>query len=335
MSSAPKYTKIKWNDFLKKNDFSLLALVRYNLSHVRTKTWFRQLTFVYRVLKHWKPYHNYLNLLKTSKFQPLAELDDVILLKVLRPYELYRYSVVERTQILKEHYDILSEKFDEKAISVIFTDLGYKIASYEPNQNITDNYEIIANYSRTHRREGEFAISIIKKNLAEGETDAVGYRRVFSVAFNFGYIDGKKVIKVNSLQGSDPLLLNPQDDISNVTKLGFGMMPMYLLMNIVFCIAKLVQVEYVLGIRKESHVYYNEHYKSKISPMFKNDYDKHWAEFDSKDFNQDYYVLQELPRKDLSEVASKKSSQYRKRYAFLDGIYLSLEKMIKKVNEGS
>lgn len=322
--------RISWKDFLAKNDFSLRALVKFNNTRVLNKGFFKDLTFMYRVIMNKKVFYAFLDQLKEPLFFPLAEIDDAILLKILRPYELSRYTIQERVKAITDHYKLLSQYLTSDQINQIYSNDGLEIGKYTPTEAIPLEYKIVIHYSKTHRREGELTVSIVKKTAIDG-INVPAYERIFSVALNLGTINNEKVMKINSIQGCTPHLQDPQKEISNITKLGFGLLPKYLLLTIAFNLAKIFEINKVLGIKKDSHVFNNKHYKSKMQNEFKNDYDKHWMDFGATEFDNDYYELHEQPRTPIEEIPSKKRSQHRKRYAFVDQLLANLnQKFVKK-----
>ena len=321
--------RMSWKDFLAKNDFSLKALVKFNNTRILNKSFFKDISFIYRVLINRKDFYFFLNKLKEPQLYPLAETDDSILFKVLRPYELARYSVRERIVAITQHYEILNQYLPDDIINQIYTADGVEIGSYVPTEAIPLNYKIITHFSKTHRREGEFAISIVKKTFLEN-SNIETTERIFSIAFNLGFINNKKTLKINAIQGCTPHLSEPQKEINNVTKLGFGLMPKYLLMSIAFKLAEIFECNEVLAIRKESHVFNNHHYKNKMQNDFKNDYDKQWLDFSPKEFDKDYYSVYPMIRTPIEEIPSKKRSQHKKRYAFLDQIINNVEEIFTR-----
>ena len=75
--------RMSWKDFLAKNDFSLKALVKFNNTRILNKSFFKDISFIYRVLVNRKDFYFFLNKLKEPQLYPLAETDDSILFKVL------------------------------------------------------------------------------------------------------------------------------------------------------------------------------------------------------------------------------------------------------------
>ena len=316
--------RMSWKEFVDKNDFSLRALIKFNNSRILNKGLFKDLTFIYRVLLNRKDFFGFLEELKKPQFYPLAEKDDSILFKILRPYELSRYSVKERIEAITKHYEILNQYLPSDKLNQLYTEEGIEIGRYTPTEAIPLQYRIIAHFSKTHRREGDFAISIVRESIIEG-FDVATTERIFSIAFNLGYINGQRVMKINAIQGCTPHLAEPQKEISNITKLGFGLLPKYILVAIAFKMSVLFDCEEVLAIKKNSHVFNNVHYKTKMKNEFKNDYDKQWQDFNPVDFDNDYYKITPMPRTPIEEIPSKKRSQHRKRYNFVDQIINNLE----------
>lgn len=322
--------RISWDSFIKNNKFDVWSLIKFNKSRLPNSGLWKAITFFYRRFKYKTIFDKYLNILKQKNFFYIADTDDAILYKMLRPFELSTYSIEERINVFKMHHNIISEIMCEQYIKEIYSEKGLEIAVFNPTENIPFLYRIVFHYSKTHRREGELTLSYVRENFDDYLNRNV-MERIFSISFNFGYLDDKKVIKINSIQGCSPHLKDPQKEINNITKLSFGTMPKFMLMTILFSLLKTIEFDEILGIKKDYHVYSEKHYKNKFQNIFKTDYDKIWVEdFNGTEFNNNYYKLQENIRKPLDEIPSKKRSQYKKRYAFTDEVILNINRIFNK-----
>ncbi len=320
--------KQAWLEFINKSDLSLLQILRYAKSRT-DKGKIHDIGFTQHYLIHQKDYHEYLHLLSQHCCQSAALTDVSILYKLFRPYEVATYTIPQRLEVLKEHYRILSKYFTDDQFDELGKAGGLIIKPYPVTDTINIPYHLCFQYNGTHRREAELTLSIVRA-FEENNDEKVTYKRVFSIAFNFGIKKDQQVIKINSIQGSDPHFEDPLKEISNVTKLGFGLMPKYLMINLAFHIAQITNSQSVLAIRTNSHVYANPHYVHRIGDnTFKYDYDKQWEEFNATAFDDNYVQLQATERTPIEKIATKKRSQHRKRYAFIDEIYASLDQIFK------
>ncbi len=319
----------EWKELIKNDDISLFQILKFN--HFRkNKGIIHDLAFIWKVLAHPKTYRRFINLLRRPCCESAAITDVSIMYKILRPYETSDLTSSERVSVLENHYNLLSEFFTIKQFNTLGTNQGLNIINYPQTESYPGDVTVSLQYNGTHRREGELTVAILKTIYDEGKQH-YSKGRIFSIAMNFGYVNNEKAIKINSIQGCAHYFKEPQKEISSVTKQGYGILPKYLMLEIAFKIAEIMGIKHVLGIKKASHVYSNAHYKARVSSdEFRYDYDKQWAEFGGKEYSPNYYELFPIKRTPIEEVPSKKRSQHRKRYAFLDEIKLNLEKLFVK-----
>jgi uncharacterized protein VirK/YbjX len=319
-----------WKEFVQKGDFSFWSVLGYAQKRSR-KGIIHDIGFASKYLMHRSVYREYLKLLSQQCCHGACEHDRTMIYKLMRPYEVCTYSIEKRLEVLRDHYSILSEYFTPEQFDLLGAEFGIRVKDFPTTEAVPVQYSITLQYNGTHRREAELSLEITRSFDREGNGNAT-CERVFSAAVNFGNINGHRVLKINSIQGCTPHLPEPMKEISAATKAGYGIMPKYLMILLAFRIAELTGCEHVLGIKTESHIYANSHYSSKINKDFHYDYDAQWKEFKGEEYSENYLKLSKPERTPLEEIPSKKRSQHRKRYAFIDEIYDSLAEVFKRHN---
>lgn len=181
-------------------------------------------------------------------------------------------------------------------------DLFLRLARFE-HLMLADlgEWEIWLNRNDVVSNEGVWAISL--RDKAE--------RRIYTLSFAF--LNPNQVL-LASLQGiSDE---NGREIVKKITKSLFGLRPQQLLVIAAQNLFATWNVRDVLAIAQKNQVKYRFRHKRKMSV----DYDGFWQENGAK-WQENYWQLPNTPqRKAISEIASKKRSQYQKRYALLDDI---------------
>ena len=120
---------------------------------------------------------------------------------------------------------------------------------------------------------------------------------------------------------------DPQGALRTITRQAFGLIPMHLVTDLVFMFAKACGARRVVAVKTSHHVFQDFHYK-KLSRKVYCDYDAIWAAFGAKDTDMEgFSEISSEPRKDLASIPSKKRSLYRKRYALLDELDASVQKL--------
>jgi uncharacterized protein VirK/YbjX len=82
-----------------------------------------------------------------------------------------------------------------------------------------------------------------------------------------------------------------------------------------------MDVEMIRAVSNETHIYRSVRYRRKKQDKLHADYNSFWESLGGNvDDNGDYLLPLTLPRKPMEEIASKKRSEYRRRYELLDGL---------------
>lgn len=320
-------TKESWKDFAAKGSFSPISILKHqeHNSHVE-RPFIRKFIFVVRLVRKWSKVKKLINFLNLPDMHAVADADADIFQKILRPYEVAKQSATRRLNSFMTHETLAHKSLGADNFLKMHSE-GVEFSEFPLIEGIEKPFRLVSRICTTHRREGEMTFAIMRRMSVDSVFFGTeeGDVRVFSLAINFGMIDGKLVLKINSVQGCEPDCHDPNKEISLATKCAFGYMPKYLLIDAAFEIAEAIGAEAVLGIKKTSHVYANAHYTEKVGDAVIMDYDKTWQEYGAVSFNKDYWKISPRERKPIEEVASKKRSQYKKRYALADAAFASIK----------
>ncbi|MGN1393901.1 MAG: VirK/YbjX family protein [Succinivibrionaceae bacterium] len=276
------------------------------------------LKFMTRVFCHKKIFEQVLELFKNNKLAVCVDEKPMVLIKVLRPYCVANLTINERFQYLFEHYNFLADNL-ESLIPQFYSEEGVYLGT--PNEEY--DAHLVLKYDDTFRREAELSLSFVNHEKI----------KLYSVAFNFfKNKSGEYVIAITSLQGVSPLI--KEDNalvVKELTKACFGYQPRYMLLEIIFEIAKTLQIKDVYAIRTNSHVYKDERYIKKFLDKMISDYDVVWENFNAQEIdNKNFVKITSNPRKSIEEIVSKKRSMYKKRYSMMDSIYEIVKKTLAK-----
>lgn len=174
---------------------------------------------------------------------------------------------------------------------------------------VAENFEIYLNFNTNQPMEGFLALELRYK-----PTNEIYY------ALTFGKIDNALLIA--SLQGSNKD--DAKDTVKLLTKNCFGLRPGYLLIEIMKMLTKAWEFKKLLGI---PHKYQN---KSRFieSKRYTVNYDNFFKE--SGGVLGRYWDLGLELDTDLSDIASKKRSMYKKRFAMLAEIENNIKNIFQK-----
>lgn len=127
---------------------------------------------------------------------------------------------------------------------------------------------------------------------------------------------------IASMQGTN--IPDAQELIKTVTKKLHGVRPMFMMVYLFKLFAEHFHLE-LLGIGHKNQAKYRFNDNTRL--LF--NYDDFWQENNGKLNERGYWVLtNDIERKSLEEIQSKKRSMYRKRYEMLDKISLEIEKLV-------
>ena len=113
--------------------------------------------------------------------------------------------------------------------------------------------------------------------------------------------------------------------VQKATKQCYGLFPKRVAVEAALIIAHYFQLEQIVAVGNKTHVYNNWRYNSRQERIL-SDYDDFWLTIDGQQDDRELFILPtEITRKSLEDIASKKRSEYRNRYALLDQLKLNIE----------
>lgn len=217
------------------------------------------------------------------------------------PYIHKDWSFIEKANVIKMHYN----KIKKIPALCINTGDSKKILDVS---NVYSGLKVIVDRSKWYRREGELVLNLF-----------VGDERIYSLAFTCGEINNKKTIYIGGIQGVN--INNILAIYKNITKALYGMRPRDFLLKILIIICSEIGIEQILAISNKNRHHNHNYFKSKKTGNMSVNYDDIWKDMGAeKNKNGFYYTEPNLNLRPLDEIASKKRSMYRKRYALLDEI---------------
>lgn len=289
--------------------YSILKISEISHARFSHKKKFRKnerLKFILRSV--W--YRNYL----FEIYEQLAESDPQLLEKhfiyekVLRPYLTSKTTVCQATAMLLDHYQFMQHHCQE-SYHRIYHEQGIELG-HTPDGSCS----IKLHYDGAFRREGELCLSLYR-----------GDERLYSCAFILTHHAGQMVMRIGALQGPSHNNLHALALIKNITKACFGERPRDLLLYLIFKLAHAWNISRVVAITNHTHVYQARRYSKKQKQQVHQNYDQIWLEYHCEPYDSDFVALNEQPQKSMEDIPSSKRSQYRKRFAWLDGLTHELE----------
>lgn len=230
--------------------------------------------------------------------------------KLQRPYLSTCMKNKACLQALVYHYDFLSSHND-KVTHAFYGEKAYLLAELTAKND--DIIHLFIQAEDKYAREGEISLYAYDQNNVDLAT----------LTFSIIEYQGKSTLFIAGLQGS-----NHQDArsaIQQATKACFGLFPKRLVVESALILANFFQLEQIVAVSNTTHIYNNWRYKSRFKQLH-SDYNDFWQTIDGKENSEGLFILpNNVARKPIEDIVSKKRSEYRNRYALLDTL-------IEKIN---
>lgn len=149
------------------------------------------------------------------------------------------------------------------------------------------------------------------------------------LTFTLCRFGGKNSLYIGGMQGAKAQV--PHARIQTATKACHGLFPKRLLLEVAMTLGQHLGAEQIRAVSNETHIYRSLRYRRKKQQHLHADYNSFWASSGAHvDERGDYVLPNEMPRKPMEEIASKKRAEYRRRYALLDSLHQQTRQMCQR-----
>lgn len=139
------------------------------------------------------------------------------------------------------------------------------------------------------------------------------------MTFTLCAFEGKTTMFIGGLQGAKAFV--PHELIQGATKACHGLFPKRLLLEAAMTLGTAFPVEQIMAVSNATHIYRSWRYRKKKEGKLLADYDSFWLSLGGEQKANGHFQLPlEMARKPMEEIASKKRSEYRRRYELLDSL---------------
>ena len=272
------------------------------------KEYKRYVVFMVRCRLHSKHIEELQSFFETNDLRKaMLHCTPAFLEQTTRAFFYKKSNWIERKNLVKNHIEILEEKFSDNFIKELYVD-GSRIRIWE------DSYQekplgMDLWFHAGQRKEG--CLSLVLNY--EGE-------ELYQIMFWLNKdTESRNALYIGALQGPQ----NGSEIIKELTKAFFG----YRTKNLIFYgirnFAKVIGVERIYAVANEGYYAMNHIRRDR---KLKTDFGEFWQECEGVvSADKRFYVIPvDEARKPLEEIASKKRAQYRRRFAKLDEIDTSV-----------
>lgn len=227
-----------------------------------------------------------------------------------RPYLSNRLSRRDGASAIFNHYKIIDNFMGETAF-IKHLDNSLCLAQFEGKSKALYCLKFVS----THRLDREGEASLI---LTGGDGGML-----CEITFTICEHSGKQTLMIGGLQG--PNSIGAQEKVQLATKDFHGVFPKKLVYETLVFIAKKLNIHSISAVSNETHVYQSLRYHSRQKKMHAN-YNGFWEMMGGVQSSDGNYILDcHIARKNIESIASKKRSEYRRRYDLLDGVLNGIE----------
>ncbi|OCG32587.1 hypothetical protein A9G34_00365 [Gilliamella sp. Choc4-2] len=231
--------------------------------------------------------------------------------KLQRPYLSSCLTQKERFAALSYHYDFLSQHPDSMTKAFYNPDSPYVLANLIVKNDV--NIQIAIQARNKFAREGEISLYFFDNEGVDLAT----------LTFCIIEYQQKTTLFIAGLQGSG--YADARSRVQKATKNCYGLFPKRVLIEAVSVIVHYFHLEQIVAVGNQTHIYNNWRYNSRQEQIL-SDYDSFWLSIDGKKNTKGLFILpNKIERKSIEEIASKKRSEYRNRYALLDQMANDIE----------
>ncbi|MGR5157153.1 VirK/YbjX family protein [Vibrio owensii] len=276
--------------------------------------WTYRIKFIARALFYRKSFKYLADNIEASLLEMLCTRTHRFLEKPFRPYIVKNSPAIDRSALVVDHYNTVSELVSPDLMKQIYTDAkGLTLMTFEIEDIL---YTVKLVYEARYQKEGD--MSLVLHSQEDGN--------FYTLSFTLGHENGARSIMIGGLQGPRSNETS-NEKIKKLTRKLYGQRPKSLMVSLLDLLAQIWGVETILAVKTQSHTYAAKRYsKGRI----KTDYDALWKELGGTEYDRNFYSLTvNAPRRDIEGMSRSKRSMYRRRYEWLDNTKATFEQVLR------
>ncbi|TYG35029.1 DUF535 domain-containing protein [Lonepinella koalarum] len=233
-------------------------------------------------------------LIAHSIWQPVFQKNIYRANALLNKYCDKRFNINARLNAIMANFYLVERYFPQDKLTLLIEQEHILLAK------LTDELDLYLNINRIDPFEGFFSLNIVNQQKS----------RIYDASFTFLF---PNKLLIASIQG--PNHDQAQNIVRDATKLLHGTRPIFMLVNVFKILAHLLGCE-LYGIPHK----YQAKYRWNDNKYLLFNYDVFWQQNGATFVNKYWRLSNEIKRKSLENIASKKRSMHRKRYEMFDQV---------------
>ncbi|ELQ3424297.1 VirK/YbjX family protein [Escherichia coli] len=246
----------------------------------------------------------YNSLLSLNYIEDILTVQPVLPAKIHRPYLHKGGCARTREKYIIGHYRFIQE-LPEEYLAFFLPLTPVSLARFVGKNG--EGFNICCS-SSSFDREGELTLSLIFDKIP-----------VARLTFSIIPTENGYSAFIGGLQGA-PKNIGP-DVIRWATRACYGIFPKRILFEAFCSLMKFCNITELLAVSEYSHVFRQLRYRYHKRKSFVAIYSSFWRSVAGEVYGEWFRLPNQIARKSLSDIASKKRSEYRKRYRLLDDIH--------------
>ncbi|HAS1784493.1 TPA: DUF535 domain-containing protein [Enterobacter cloacae] len=247
------------------------------------------------------------NLAKQPRLMQILEVQPGLPCRLHRPWLTVNMGRQHTLEALNYHYQMMSRHLPAPLLNGYLSGEGITLVTLTGKDE--QRFSVCLRADAFLDKEGEATLTFVDCHntvLAE-------------LTFTLCNYEGKPSLFIGGMQGAKAHV--PHEQIQLATKACHGLFPKRLLVEAVMILADAFPVEQILAVSNATHIYRSWRYRRKKEGKLLADYDSFWRSLGGERLENGNFALPlAMPRKPMEEIASKKRSEYRRRYALLDSL---------------
>ena len=233
----------------------------------------------------------------------------VLCSKIQRPYISNFFNMNKKVETILSSYEFLDNYFSKNILDTLYNDGEITVCQVQGKDE--KNYIIKLHLYTDFEKEGEFNLNCYDENE----------NQLSKLTFAFS----GDTLLIGGLQGLEKD--GDQELLKIATKNLYGVFPKKLVIEGLYYLFPNCKK---LAISNKGHIYLSSRYKYKKYRKINADYDEFWESFGGVINNEFWLLPEEIKRKNIEDIPSKKRSLYNNRFALLDRLKDSIEDFFAK-----
>lgn len=245
-------------------------------------------------------------IIRESVMRDILPVQHTLPSKIHRPYLYSSMPVAARADAIIAHYRFAKNLSSPLFRQALLSQQGAELLRFTGKGG--ENFAITMACTGRCEREGEVNLFFSQDGV-----------KLAIVTFAVTEQRGEKVAVVGGIQGAHRD--TPHELIRAATKACYGLFPKRLLMEALTLFCRATDISQIQAVSDSGHIFRSWRYRLKKKSLFHASYDEFWQTLSATPLSSTLYrVPMAFARKPLEEIASKKRSEYRKRYELLDAL---------------